>query len=110
MLKRTVRRKVTDTSSDRKRDVSGQEGPRTLNKDAIKALRKLIEDFEDQLQCQNEGSDDSTSEEEQEEEPPQEMAVNSLALFPNDEEGDEFLHLRSHSSICVMIGFSQWQR
>ena len=33
-------RKVTDTRSDRKRDVSGQEGPRTLNKDEIKALKK----------------------------------------------------------------------
>ena len=53
-------RKVKETRSDRKRDVSGQEGPRTLNKDTIKALRKLLEDFEDQLQCQNEGSDDST--------------------------------------------------
>ena len=43
------------------------------------------------MQCQNEGSDDSTSDEGQEGEPPQEMAVNSIALFPNDEEGDEFL-------------------
>ena len=62
-----------------------------MNKDAIKALRKLIEDFEDQLQCQNEGSDDSTSEEGRDREPPQEMAVNSTALFPSDEESDVFL-------------------
>ena len=41
--------KVKDTRSDHKCDVSGQKGPRTLNKDAIKALRKLIEDFENQL-------------------------------------------------------------
>ena len=81
--------------------MSGQEGPRTLNKDAIKALRKLIEDFEDQLQCQNEGSDDSTSEEGQEGEPPQEMAVNSIALFPNDEEGDELLPSKEpHAYLC----------
>ena len=40
------------TSSDQRHEVSSQEGPRTLKKDAIKALRKLIEDFEDQLQCQ----------------------------------------------------------
>ena len=83
--------KVKDTRFDRKCDVSGQEGPRTLNKDAIKALRKLFEDFEDQLQCQNEESDDSTSDEGQEGEPPQEMAVNSIAFSPNDEESDESL-------------------
>ena len=83
--------KVKGTRSDHKHGVSCQEGPRTLNKDAIKALRKLIEDFEDQLQCQNEGSDDSTSDDGQDREPPQEMAVNSIALFPSDEESDEFL-------------------
>ena len=59
------------------------------NKDAIKALRRLFEDFESQLQCQNEGCDDSTSDEEQEEEPSQEMAINSIACFPDDEEDDE---------------------
>ena len=35
----------------------------TLNEDAIKALRKLIEEFEDQLQCLNEGCEDTTSDE-----------------------------------------------
>ena len=40
----------------------------TLNKDAIKALRKLIEEFEDQLQCSSECGD-TTSDEEQEEDP-----------------------------------------
>ena len=55
--------------------MSGREGPRITNKEAIKALRKLFEDFEDQLQCQNETSDDSTSDEEREEESPPEMAV-----------------------------------
>ena len=41
----------------------------TPNKDAIKALRKLIEEFEDQLQCTNEGCEDTTSDEGQEEDP-----------------------------------------
>ena len=61
----------------------------TLNKDAIKALRKLMEDFEDQLQCHNEGCEDVTSDEGQEEDFPQEMAINSTALVQGDEENDE---------------------
>ena len=61
----------------------------TLNKDAIKALRKLIEDFEDQLQCQSEECEDVTSDEGQEEAPPQEMAINSTALVQDDEENDD---------------------
>ena len=81
--------KIKDTRSDHKCDEADRQGPRTLNKDAIKALRKLFEDFENQLQCQNEGCDDNTSDEEQEGEPPQEIAVNSIALFPDDEEDDE---------------------
>ena len=80
---------VKDTRPEYKCDVSSQQGRRTLNKDAIKTLRRLLEDFESQLQCQNEGCDDSTSDEEQEGEPSQEMAVNSIAFFPDDEEDDE---------------------
>ena len=99
-------RKAKGTRSDHNCDVSGQEGPRTLNEGTIKALRTLIEDFENQLQCQN---DDSTSDEEQEGDPPQEMAVNSIALFPDDEEDDEPLPSKE-PQLCVTIGFSQWQR
>ena len=84
-------RQAKDTRSDQRHEVSCQEGPRTLNKDAIKALRKLFEDFEDQLQCQSEGCDDGTSDEEQGEDPPQEMNVNSIALALDDEGSDEFL-------------------
>ena len=61
----------------------------TRSRDAIKALRKLIEDFEDQLQCQSEGCEDVTSDEGQEEDPPQEMAINSTALVQDDEEHDD---------------------
>ena len=61
----------------------------TLNKDAIKALRKLIEDFEDQLQCHSEGCEDVTSDEGQEEDLPQGMAINSTALVQDDEENDD---------------------
>ena len=82
-------RQVKDTRSDQRHEVSCQEGPRTLNKDAIKALRKLLEDFEDQLQCQSEGCEDVTSDEGQEEDPPQEMAINSTALVQDDEENDD---------------------
>ena len=57
-----------------------------MNKEAIKALRKLFEDFEDQVQCQNEASDGSTSDEEHEEEPPQEMAVDSTVFSLDDED------------------------
>ena len=59
----------------------------TLNQEAIKALRKLIEDFEYQLQCQSEVDEEVTSEEE-EEEPPQELAINA-AVQVQDEEYDE---------------------
>ena len=61
----------------------------TLNKDAIKALRKLIEEFEDQLQCPNEGCEDTTSDEGQEEDPLPGTTVNTIALVPDDEENDE---------------------
>ena len=57
----------------------------TLNQEAIKALRKLIEDFEDQLQCQSEVDEEVTSEEE---EPPQHLAINAAVCVP-DEEYDE---------------------
>ena len=85
-LKVKYMRRIQDTRSDHQCQVSGQEGPSTLNKEAIKALRQPFEDFENQLQFQNE-CDDSTSDEEGE--PPQEMAVNSVALLPNDEEDCE---------------------
>ena len=66
----------------------------TLNKNAIKALRKLIEDFEDQLQCQSEECEDVTSDEGQEEVPPQGLAINSTALVQDDEEHDEVSSLK----------------
>ena len=100
---------VKDIRSNRNRDVSGREGPRIANKEAIKALRKLFEEFEEQLQYQHEISDDSTSEEEHEEELPQEMAVNSIA-FSIDDEDEGLIHLKSRSYICVMTGFSQWRQ
>ena len=37
---------VKDTGPERKCDVSGQQGHRTLNKDAIKALKRLFADFD----------------------------------------------------------------
>ena len=66
-------RNAKDTKSDFRNDVSCQEGPRTLDKDAIKALRMLLDDFENQLQYQNEVLDDSASEEGQDDEPLQEV-------------------------------------
>ena len=50
---------------------------------------KLVEDFEDQLQCQSEECEDVTSDEGQEEDPPQETAINSTALVQDDEENDD---------------------
>ena len=70
-------------------DVSGQQDHRTLNKDVIKALKRLFEDFESQLQCQDEGCDDSTSDGEPEGELSQQMAVSSIAFLPDDEEDGE---------------------
>ena len=61
----------------------------TLNKDTVMALRKLIEEFEDQLQCSNEGCEDTTSDEGQEEVPLPEMTINANALVQDDEEIDE---------------------
>ena len=84
---------VKDTRYACRGEASCQEDPRTLDKEAIKALRMLFEDFEDQLQRQNDVSDESASEEE-DETPPQRMAVHSATLFPYDEEGDEFLPRR----------------
>ena len=62
---------------------------RTLNKDAIKALKRLFADFDSPLLCQNEECGDSTSDEEQEGKPYQELAVNSMAYYPDDEGDDE---------------------
>ena len=78
----------------------------TLNKEAIKALRKLIEDFEDQLQCQSEVGEDVTSEEGQEEEPPQELAINSTVLV-QDEENDEVSLSKEPQLYVCDDGFSQ---
>ena len=61
----------------------------TLNKDTIMALRKLIEEFKDQLQCSNERCEDTTSDEGQEEVPLPEMTINANALVQDDEENDE---------------------
>ena len=61
----------------------------TLNKDAIKALRKLIEEFEDQLQCPNDRCEDITSDEGQEEDPLPGLINNTIALVQNDEENNE---------------------
>ena len=79
---------VKDTRSDSRSHVSCQEGPKTPNKDVIKALRMLSEDFEDRIQYQDEVSDESASEEE---ESPQETVVHSATLPPCGEEGDELL-------------------
>ena len=84
---------MKDTGSACRGKASCQGDPRTLNKEAIKALRMLFEDFEDQLQRQNDVSDESASGEE-DETPPHGMAVHSATLFPYDEEGDEFLPRR----------------
>ena len=61
----------------------------TLNEETIKALRKLIEEFEDQLQCPNEGCEDTTSDEGQEEDPLSGVTTNSIALVQKDEENEE---------------------
>ena len=72
---------VKDTRCD-SNDVSCQEGSITRDKEAIKVLKVLLEDFEDRLQYQNEVFDESTSEDGEEQgEPPQEAAVHS-AMFP----------------------------
>ena len=78
----------------------------TLNKEAIKALRKLIEDFEDQLQCQSEVCEDVTSEEGQEEDPPQELAI-ILLFYSKMKKMMRFPRQRNRNFICAMIGFSQ---
>ena len=77
---------VKDTRCDSKDDVSCQEGSTTRDKEAIKALKMLFEDFEDRLQYENEVLDESTSEDgEEQEEPPQETAVYSAISSPCDE-------------------------
>ena len=56
------------------------------NKEAMKALRMLFEDFEDRMQCQDEVQDESTSETE---ESPQETVVLAANSLPLDEEDDK---------------------
>ena len=83
-----------DARCDGKNDVSCQEGSTTRDKEAIKALKMLFEDFEDRLQYQNEVFDESASEDgEEQEEPPQETAVYSAIFSPCDETR-EFLPCR----------------
>ena len=53
------------------------------------ALRKLTEEFEDQLQCTNEGCEDTTSDEGQEEDPLPGMTINSIALVQKEGENEE---------------------
>ena len=101
---------VKDTRPEDQCNMSGQQGHSLLNKDAIKALRRLFEDFESQLQCQNEGCDDSTSDEEHEGEPSQERVVNSITFSPEMKKMMRLLYLGSRSSIYAMIGFNPWQR
>ena len=72
----------------------------TLNKEAIKALRKLVEDFEDQLQCQSEVGEDVTCEEGQEEDPPQELAINSTVLVHDEENDEVFLSKEPQLYLC----------
>ena len=79
---------VRSTLSHHVKDTRPGDRHATLNQEAIKALRELIKDFENQLQCQSEVDEDVTSDEVEEEEPPQELAVNSTVLVP-DEENDE---------------------
>ena len=84
---------VKDTRCD-SNDVSCQEGSTTQDKEAIKALKVLFEDFEDRLQYQNEVFDESASEDgEEQEEPPQETTVHSAIFSPCDE-AREFLPCR----------------
>ena len=73
------------------KDTGCQEGSTTRDKEAIKALKLLFEDFEDRLQYQNEVLDESASEDGEEQgEPPQETTVHS-AIFPSCDEAREFL-------------------
>ena len=72
----------------------------TLNQEAIKALRKLIEDFENQLQCQSEVGEDVTSDEEEEEDPPQELAINSTVLVQDEENDEVSLSKEPQLSLC----------
>ena len=84
---------VKDTRCD-SNDVSCQEGSTTRDKEAIKALKMLFEDFGDRLQYQNEVFDESASEDgEEQEEPPQETTVHSAIFSPCDE-AREFLPCR----------------
>ena len=76
---------VKDTGCD-SNDVSCQEGSTTRDKEAIKALKLLFEDFEDRLQYQNEVFDESASEDGEEQgEPPQETNVHSAIFLPCNE-------------------------
>ena len=100
---------VKDTKSDCREEVPCQEGPKTLDKDAIKALRMLFEDFEDQLQYQNEVSDESTSEKEKMKNLLKRRLFILLPFFHVMRKVMSFSHVESRSSICVMIGFNQRQ-
>ena len=60
----------------------------TLNQEAIKALRKLIEDFEDQLHYQSEVSEIDTSDDEEVKESPQETIIDAIAPVISEEDNE----------------------
>ena len=62
--------------------------PPTLNQEAIKALRKLIEDFEDQLHCQSEVSEIDTSDDEEVKESLQEAIIDVIAPLISEEDNE----------------------
>ena len=85
-----------------------------MNQEAIQALRKLIEDFEYQLQCQSEVDEEVTSEEEEEEALKKKKKnllrswlLTQLFKFKIEEYVEVSLQ-REPSCTCVMTGFSQW--
>ena len=99
---------VKDTKSDCRDDVSCQEGPRTLDKDAIKALRMLFEDFEDHCSIKMKCLTEARVKKKMKNLLKRRLSI-LLPFFHVMRKVMSFSHVESHSSICVMIGFNQWQ-
>ena len=93
-MQMTQKLNVKDTRADSTESVPRQgqkadvEDLKAPNKEAIKALRMLCEEFEDRIQYQDEVQDESTSEVE---ESPQETVVYSANILPHDEEDDKLI-------------------
>ena len=86
---------VKDTKGDSEEVASNKmqnaddEDSEVLNKEAIMALRMLLEDFEDRVQYQDEEKEDNTSEEE--ESSHQEPVIHLSNFLPHEGEDDEMI-------------------